>query len=224
MCVIYSKQKNSLKLFWLPTCPKSCIKGPPEGRRWGGASQSPSSWWTHEGDGCPPLLSVPPEWALPLALAAVSTKTVLEGVGALLCSPLVNHEGLLGHDIRGRLLLALGDLAPAGERGLALSSLSADPGSRGAQSKGFVRRTHAFSVLVGKSSPGQTACAGAVPENHHQRAHTAAGCWGARLASAQGQFISRLVFIFVLFCFTVFKAISHLKIEFPQTAAVPGSG
>ena len=133
MCVIYSKQKKSLKPLWSSTCPKSCIKGPPEGRRWGEGSvgQSPSGWWTHEGDGCPPLLSAPPECALPLALAAVSTKTVLEGVGDLLCSPLVNHEGLLHHDIRGSLLLALGDLALQDREALPCLLCLLTPGAEG---------------------------------------------------------------------------------------------
>ena len=43
------------------------------------------------------------------------------GVCALLCPPMFNHEGLLGHDLRSCLLLALSALTPAGQRGLAPS-------------------------------------------------------------------------------------------------------
>ena len=57
------------------------------------------------------------------------------------------------------------------------------------------------------------------PETATRRHHS--GCLGARLALAQGQFICKLGFVFVLFRFTVFKALSYLKIEFPPDCCCP---
>lgn len=95
-----------------------------------------------------PRLSTPPEWALALGLAAGSAQTLMgAGTGcvhfsALLC-PIAKIIWV--HNLRSRPSVTV--TVPDRE-GLPRASLSADPRSKGVQSKVFVRKREAFSVLV----------------------------------------------------------------------------